>query len=260
MVSSAAAVELRRRGLRVMEPARALVGLGRAMEVADGTVVVADVEWERFVPAFTSRRPSSLLTTLPQAAAVTDQGGTPEQHGGGGVRPALVERVMSLPDADRSAALQHHVRQVAAVALGHADPGAVPADRAFRDMGFDSLTAVELRDRLTKDTGLRLPSTLVFDHPTPAALARHLDAELTGGGGTVTGMLADLETGIARILQADPDRDARALLGTRLRALLAEVEGVPADETDAGGATLSDLLEEASDDELFDLISRELEQ
>ncbi|MEV5357495.1 type I polyketide synthase [Streptomyces sp. NPDC052693] len=260
MVSSAAAVELRRRGLRVMEPARALVGLGRAMEVADDTVVVADVEWERFVPAFTSRRPSPLLTTLPQAAAVTDRGGTPEQHGGGGVRPALVERVMSLPDADRSAALLLHVRQVAAVALGHADPGAVPADRAFRDMGFDSLTAVELRDRLTRDTGLRLPSTLVFDHPTPAALARHLDAELTGGGGTVTGMLADLETGIARILQADPDRDARTLLGTRLRALLAEVEGVPADETDAGGASLSDLLEEASDDELFDFISRELEQ
>ncbi|MFF7859123.1 SDR family NAD(P)-dependent oxidoreductase, partial [Streptomyces sp. NPDC007904] len=260
MVSSAGAVELRRRGLRVMEPARALMGLRRAVAAGEDTVVVADVEWERFVPAFTSRRPSPLLTTLPQAAAVTNQEDTPEPHGEGGARPVLVERVMSLPDTDRSAALQHHVRQVAAAALGHADPGAVPADRAFRDMGFDSLTAVELRDRLTKDTGLRLPSTLVFDHPTPAALARHLDTELIGAGATMAGMLADLETSIARIVQADPDRDARTLLGTRLRALLAQVEEAPADGTDASGASLSDLLEDASDDELFDLISRELEQ
>ncbi|CAL9655143.1 type I polyketide synthase [Streptomyces sp. enrichment culture] len=260
MVSSAGAVELERRGLRTMEPRRALLGLGRALEAGDGAVVVADVEWERFVPAFTSRRPGPLLAALPQAAAVTEGEDNPGPHGRDGARPALVERVMSLPEAERSAALQRHVRQVAAAALGYADPGDVPADRAFRDMGFDSLTAVELRDRLTKDTGLRLPSTLVFDHPTPAALARHLDAELIGGGGAMTGVLADLEAGVARILRADPGQEARTLLGTRLRALLDEVEGVSADGVDAGGASLGDLLEDASDDELFDLVSRELEQ
>ncbi|MEV6618288.1 phosphopantetheine-binding protein, partial [Streptomyces sp. NPDC051051] len=230
-------------------------------EAGDGLVVVADVEWERFVPAFTGRRPSPLLSTLPQAVAAADRENETARQGTGVDRPALVERVMSLSAQDRSAALQLHVRQVAAAALGHADPDVVLADRAFRDMGFDSLTAVELRDRLTKDTGLRLPSTLVFDHPTPAALARHLDAELAGEGGTtVAGLLADLETGIQRVMQADPDRDARTLLGTRLRALLAEIEGGAADDADAGGASLSDRLDGASDDELFDLISRELEQ
>ncbi|MDL5205944.1 type I polyketide synthase [Streptomyces sp. ALI-76-A] len=260
MVSSVGARELERRGLRVMEPARALRGLGRALAAGDGTVVVADVEWERFAPAFTSRRPSPLLTTLPQAAAALERGNEAAREDTGTARPALLERMTSLPAEDRAVALQLHVRQVAAASLGHADPDAVPADRAFRDMGFDSLTAVELRDRLTRDTGLRLPSTLVFDHPTPAALARHLDAELAGGGGTVAGMLADLETGVHRILRAGPDRDARTLLGTRLRALLAEIEGGALDDADVCGASLSDRLEDASDDELFDLISRELEQ
>ncbi|MFF5257291.1 beta-ketoacyl synthase N-terminal-like domain-containing protein, partial [Streptomyces leeuwenhoekii] len=57
---------------------------------------------------------------------------------------------------------------------GHPTPDTIDADRTFRDLGFDSLTAVELRNRLSRATGLRLPTTLAFDHPTPTALTHHL--------------------------------------------------------------------------------------
>ncbi|MDO0924382.1 SDR family NAD(P)-dependent oxidoreductase [Streptomyces sp. TG1A-8] len=261
MVSAAGAVELERRGLRVMDPGRALAGLEGVLAGGEGAVVVADVDWERFVPAFTSGRPSPLLTTLPTTTDGPDRG-RPDASGGdaaGTGVPVLAERIAALPPRDRGAALLDHVREAAATALGHQDATAVEPGRAFRDMGFDSLTTVELRDRLARDTGLRLPATLVFDHPAPADLARFLEAELAGEGGTVATMLAELETGINRILKADPDPDARSLLATRLKALLAEVDGGERASGESG-PSLSERLDDATDEELFSLIDGALEQ
>ncbi|MFJ4830592.1 SDR family NAD(P)-dependent oxidoreductase [Streptomyces sp. NPDC088747] len=94
----------------------------------------------------------------------------------------LRERLAPLPEDDRRAAVLEIVRAQAALVLGFDDPGAIGAERAFRELGFDSLSAVELRGHLNQVTGLRLPATLVFDHPTPTVLARFLTDEISGLG------------------------------------------------------------------------------
>ncbi|WP_234393230.1 type I polyketide synthase, partial [Streptomyces pactum] len=98
--------------------------------------------------------------------------------GGASTAADLTRRLLDLPADERVRFAVELVRVEAAAVLGHASPKSVDSGREFRELGFDSLTAVELRNRLTTVTGLRLPATLVFDYPTPDGLATHLVAEL----------------------------------------------------------------------------------
>ncbi|GAB2663606.1 hypothetical protein GCM10027271_22900 [Saccharopolyspora gloriosae] len=169
---------LRRQGVPAMRPEQALAGMNQAIVDGSATAAVALVDWEKFVPGFTAVRPSPLLDELPEVRAVLDA--APEAAEAGESGSALRQRLAELPAAERTRALLEVVRAEAAATLGYDGAEGIPASRAFKDVGFDSVTAVELRNRLRTATGLALPAALVFDHPNPSALTAHLATELFG--------------------------------------------------------------------------------
>ena len=164
---------LRRQGLRFLDPGRALAALDQVLAGDEPFAAVADVDWARFAPVYRAARPWPLLEEIPEAAAPA----APAEAAGGG---EFAVRLAGRPGPERERVVLDLVRGCAAAVLGHGPAAAVEPGRAFRDLGFDSLTAVELRDRLGAATGLVLPSTVVFDYPTAMALARRLLGLLLG--------------------------------------------------------------------------------
>ncbi|GAA4703569.1 hypothetical protein GCM10023324_68100 [Streptomyces youssoufiensis] len=195
--------------------------------------------------------PPALLRGLVRAAAPQAAAGVPDASA-----PALAATLAELTEEDRQQALLDLVRSHVGTVLGHEAGDAVQATQNFRELGFDSLTAVELRNRLSAATGVRLPATLVFDHPTPAAVVHLLRDLLVPeggvGGATPSGaVLADLDRVGAALPAAIADREQRARIAARLQELLRAVGGADAAD-DAGD------LESATDEELFDVLDNEL--
>jgi acyl transferase domain-containing protein/NAD(P)-dependent dehydrogenase (short-subunit alcohol dehydrogenase family)/acyl carrier protein len=160
---------------------------------------------------------------------------------------SFARRVASLEQEERETLVLTVVRTEAAHVLGHASPEAISPTRAFNEAGFDSLAAVELRNRLGAVTGLSLPATLAFDYPTPHEMAGYLLSELSqdagGGVAAVESVLADLE----RLLGTLPEAgEQQRLVRARLNACLATLEPESED------------LESATDDEMFRILDTEL--
>jgi acyl transferase domain-containing protein/acyl carrier protein/NADPH-dependent curcumin reductase CurA len=167
--------DLARRGLTALDPAEAVAALETALATDEPNVSIVDVDWDRFLPPFTARRPSALFERS------RNGGPAPElPSGAAAVATEWWTEVSALDERDRRRRILDRVRTEAAAALGHESAGAVDPGRAFRDLGFDSLTAVDLRDRLQKAVGRSLPATLVFDFPSADALTDYLTGHLTG--------------------------------------------------------------------------------
>ncbi|MEU3188555.1 type I polyketide synthase [Streptomyces sp. NPDC006923] len=251
-VKDGTAEQLSRRGLGALPPELAIRALKRSIDHGEGLVTVADVDWARFAPLFTSGRPSALLGDLDEVRqALAEQDNRPVGQEAGA---ALRERLANSAESERRRVITDLVRAEVAAVLGHDGVDEIGARRSFGELGFDSLTAVELRNRLAAESGIRLPAVSIFDYPTPASLAAHLLESLlpdTPGESAPVPVLAELARLEDAFRAAAPDDEARQALAVRLRKLLGDVDGTA---TATAGESVDDPLEDATDDELFAIL------
>ncbi|MGW2332202.1 SDR family NAD(P)-dependent oxidoreductase, partial [Streptomyces sp. NPDC001700] len=205
---------------------------------------------------------TATLPTPLRALAVTGGSGRVRPTASGGAQPTdWSGRLRGLPSPEQHRLLLNLVRSHAATVLGHADPATVHPDASFKDLGFDSLTGVELRNRLAAATGLRLPAALVFDHPEAAALAEHLRGQLAPDDAGTPGRdvvhpvfneLVRLENSLSAVAVEELDSGA---VTTRLETLLSRWKAM-CPSGDDGGAV--ERLQVATADQVLDFIDNEL--
>ncbi len=175
-MDEAALAQLRRRGVLPMAPPLAVTAMVQAVAGNEKAVAVADMDWDAFIPAFTSVRPSPLFADLPEAKAILQAAQDDGENGD--TAASLADSLRAVPDAEQNRILLKLVRGHASTVLGHSGAEGIGPRQAFQEVGFDSLAAVNLRNSLHAATGLKLPATLIFDYPTPEALVGYLRVEL----------------------------------------------------------------------------------
>ncbi|MGW1077632.1 type I polyketide synthase, partial [Streptomyces sp. NPDC002537] len=258
MALDGAVAYMGRRGVLEMAPELAVAALVQAVEHDETAVAVADVEWERFVLGFTAVRTSPLLAELPEVQrALREAEGTDPADGPTGA--ALTARLTGLPRNEQLKHVLELVRTEVAAVLGHTTTDGIQPGLAFKELGFDSLTAVELRNRLNAATGLRLPAGLVFDHPTPAALATHVRDQVVPDDGGAQGVFGELEALENTVEGIAADSESAAKVAERLEALVWKLrdgrdaaQGTTPDDHEGG-----DDLAGASAEDMFDLLDKE---
>jgi hypothetical protein len=166
---------------------------------------------------------------------------------------ALRERLASAAAADQDAIVLEMIIPHVAAVLGYSSPGLIKPKREFHELGFDSLTAIELRNLLNAATGLRLSATVTFDYPTPAILASHIRQEITRDGVSPATLALEEIGKLEKLLQnVAADDDARADLAIRVRNLLSALDG--GQDT----AAADDDLDTATAENIFELLDQEL--
>ncbi|WP_190137164.1 type I polyketide synthase, partial [Streptomyces longispororuber] len=268
MAAEGAAAERLRGGmLPPLAPDQAIAALQRLLAHDRTAALVADIDWPQYAPAFTTVRPSRLYAELPEVRALAAPDGGPAGGPGTGQGPALTERLASLARPEQERLLLDLVREQVAAVLGYSGAAAVEPARAFRELGFDSLTAVELRNRVNSLTGLVLPATVVFDHPTPTALADCLRTELApDAADPATLLLGDLDRLEGSLAAAGTaDEITRTKVAVRLQAALdrwkngdSRQPGGAAPDGDGDTGDVRDRLAAADDDEMLAFIKKQL--
>ncbi|MER5783947.1 type I polyketide synthase [Streptomyces mobaraensis] len=258
------------RGLAPMDADVCLTALRRALDRPAACVGVFDADWSLLAPSFTATRPSPLLSTLPEVrAAATAPAGDPTATA---EAPSdLVGRLAALPESEQRREVLNLVRDQVALVLAYENSTAVQSGRAFNELGFDSLTAVEFRNRLSTVTGLTLPATLLFDYANPDALATHLHGELCAGGAApAVPVLAELERIESAADSLSAEEIERTRIGHRLRELadrltarLTEHDGASGTAGATGaapadGPSVADRLDSATAEDVFDFLDKEL--
>ncbi|QLY29583.1 SDR family NAD(P)-dependent oxidoreductase [Nocardia huaxiensis] len=159
----------------------------------------------------------------------------------------LVASLAGLSPAEQEKTLLDLVRSHAAAVLGHDSADSVGADHAFKDLGFDSLGAVEFRNRLKSSTGLKLSTTVVFDYPTPAALAGYIREEIAPADDALSRLVAQADMLSLACTGLELEKTEISLLTEKLTEIIRKLQGDTGSGID---------LDTAEDDELFDFIDQ----
>ena len=251
-LSGSALKRMRRGGLRALPSRDALELFDTALEAGEALTMPARLDTVALRAQAGDGLAPALLRGLIRLPA---KRGTLAAEPGG-----LARRVADAPASEREGIVLELVRADVATVLGHAEPGTIDPGRAFSEMGFDSLTAVELRNRLTFTTGLHLTATLIFDYPTPTAVARHLLKKLPIDGaqsGAQAGAAVDAELDrLEGLFSGMVEGIERSRVTMRLQALLSNMSAFTQEQTDE--ATVAEKIQSASAAEVLAFIDEEL--
>jgi acyl transferase domain-containing protein/acyl carrier protein len=193
-------------------------------------------------------------TDIPVTLSGLTGGRRREASAGVNEQAALATRLAGLDATQAGQVLDDLVRAHAAKVLGHSDAEAIDSTQIFKDLGFDSLTTFELRDRLTAATGLRLPPTLIFEYPTPGELARYLSQRLLPDAPAAPGQDDEEEARLRRLLSSIPVKRLRAAGIMEILLGLADAQDHGRDPDDLAESDSIDSMDTAS---LIDMVLAE---